>query len=199
MKIRYAHRKFALACSVIVLGGCRIFAPAQHPAAESPVEPTPPSGQHQEICRCGDSDVDELLSYHHAVRQMNPAEISKTLAGLNRPNPTARVLVQKAMLLANLHGSGDLQRAQTLLEQVLSSTKADAERLKPLAGLLNSTYGEWRRLDDNADKLAQQVRDEQRRTEQLNDKLEALKNIERSLQTRPQAPAAPGASDAGKR
>jgi chromosome segregation ATPase len=106
---------------------------------------------------------------------------------LNRQPASARVLIQKAMLFANMHGGGDLLHAQSLLEQVMASTKTDAERLKPLANLLNSDYGEWRRLDDNADRLNQQLREEQHRTEQLSNKLDALKNIENAMQARPRA------------
>jgi chromosome segregation ATPase len=93
------------------------------------------------------------------------------------------------MLYANMGGNGDLQRAQGQLDQVEASSKPDAERLKPLAGLLSAMLADRRRQDDNADRLTQQLHDEQRRAEQLNDKLEALKNIERTLQTRPYAPA----------
>ncbi|MBV8667028.1 MAG: hypothetical protein JO269_11150 [Burkholderiaceae bacterium] len=192
-----------LACSVLGLSGCSLFAPAHKPPKPAAEETAPSEPVTRESCLCSDSDVDELLSYHHAVRQMNAAEINKTLAGLGRSNPgpnlSARQLVQKAMLTASLHGSGDLARAQVLLDQVLASNKPDAERLKPLASLLNASYAEWRRVDENADKLTQQLRDEQRRSEQLSDKLEALKNIERSLQARPALPAtAPGAADPPK-
>ncbi len=106
---------------------------------------------------------------------------------LNRQPASARVLIQKAMLFANMHGGGDLLHAQSLLEQVMASTKTDAERLKPLANLLNTNYGEWRRSDENADRLTQQLRDEQHQVEQLNNKLDALKNIENTMQARPRA------------
>jgi transcription elongation GreA/GreB family factor len=54
-----------------------------------------------------------------------------------------------------------------------------------LAQLLVSNYAEMRRLNENADKANQQARDSQRRLDQLSEKLEALKNIERTLPGQP--------------
>jgi membrane-bound lytic murein transglycosylase B len=48
-----------------------------------------------------------------------------------------------------------------------------------------------RRQDEAQEKLAVQLREAQRRNEQLTEKLEALKNIERTLGVRAPAPAAP--------
>ena len=63
------------------------------------------------------------------------------------------------------------------------------ELLAPLVQLLSSQYAELRRQEESIDKLNGQLRDAQRRIEQLNEKLEALKNIERSLSVRPAAGA----------
>ena len=70
-----------------------------------------------------------------------------------------------------------------------TATGKDAQLLAPLVQLLSSQYAELRRQDESIDKLNGQLRDAQRRIEQLNEKLEALKNIERSLSVRPAAGA----------
>ena len=54
---------------------------------------------------------------------------------------------------------------------------------------LAARYAEQRRVEDDRDKQAQQLRDSQRRIDQLNDRIEALRAIERSF-ARPN-PAAP--------
>ena len=77
------------------------------------------------------------------------------------------------------------EAAQAQLGSVLSATDSDAVALKPLAQLLVSNYAEMRRLSDNAEKAGQQARDNQRRLDQLSEKLEALKNIERTLPGQP--------------
>lgn len=143
---------------------------------------------------CG--ELDRLLTYQRSVQQMASPDAARFLADLNLQPNSAQIAIKKAMLLATLRGNGDLLRAQNLLDQLLKSTEHDAERLKPLAYLLNTQYGEWRRLDDSVEKLNQQVHEEQRRAEQLSDKLEALKNIERTLPARPGAAPAPASSAA---
>jgi len=130
-------------------------------------------------------DADELLAYHATLRQLAQPELAKALSDLNVQPKSARLALQKALVLGLMRGSGDLIHAQALLDGVLKSTGPEAERLKPLAQLLNANYAEWRRLDDTVDKLNQQIKDGQRRVDQLGEKLEALKKIERTLPARP--------------
>ena len=59
--------------------------------------------------------------------------------------------------------------------------------------MLSSNCAETRRLAEHADKLGAQQRDNQRRIDQLNEMLEGLKTIERTLPARP-APGAQGAT-----
>ena len=69
--------------------------------------------------------------------------------------------------------------------------------MHPLARLLASRYAEQRRLEEQLDKQNQQLRDVQRRLDQTNERLEALKAIERSLTSR--SPAAPTSAPAASR
>ena len=57
----------------------------------------------------------------------------------------------------------------------------EAAAWAPWARLLAGRAAEQRRLEEQFDRLAQQLRDSQRRIDQLSEKLEALKAIERSL------------------
>ena len=63
---------------------------------------------------------------------------------------------------------------------------------KPLALVLSSNCAEARRLAEHVDRLAAQQKDSQRRIDQLNDMVEGLKNIERTLPVRPAASAPQG-------
>jgi len=68
--------------------------------------------------------------------------------------------------------------------------------LHSLARTLAARYVEQRRVEDDRDRQAQQLRDSQRRIDQLNDRIEALRAIERSF-ARPHSappPAAPGSA-----
>ena len=56
--------------------------------------------------------------------------------------------------------------------------------LKPLARLLAARLLDQRRLEDGVERQSQQLRDSQRRIEVLNERLEAMRAIERSLTPR---------------
>jgi hypothetical protein len=85
----------------------------------------------------------------------------------------------------------------TLLDNLQRSPHPEAPNYLPVARLLSARIAEQRRLEETLDKQAQQARDNQRRLDQANEKLEALKAIERSLVTRP-GPASGAASGAAK-
>ncbi|MFL9927049.1 hypothetical protein PQR62_22445 [Herbaspirillum lusitanum] len=131
------------------------------------------------------SSIDDLLAYHQALRKMSPPELGRELQSLNGRTPGALVSVQKAMALCLTRDMADLARAQTLLSNVLADTGAQADSVKPLANLLAFNLAEIRRQADNAERSGQQARENQRKLDQLSEKLEALKNIERSMPLTP--------------
>jgi len=128
-----------------------------------------------------------MLAYAERVRVMPPAELTQETTRLgDAASPEAQV--QLSLVLSQLRQLPELVRAQELLARVLGN--ADAQPLHPLARLLASRYAEQRRLEEQLDKQNQQLRDVQRRLDQTNERLEALKAIERSLTSRqPAAPA----------
>ena len=136
--------------------------------------------------------LDVLLAYHQNLKALNPAELSRELNNLNTQPRTPVGSMRKAMVLSVSRNANDLSLAQIHLDTVLSSTEEEAEALKPLARVLGTQWTEQRRLADALDKLNAQARDNQRKTDQLNEKLEALKAIERTLPASP-ATAAPAA------
>ncbi|MET0320974.1 MAG: hypothetical protein ABW069_09670 [Duganella sp.] len=136
-------------------------------------------------------EVGPLLSYHQALRRMTQGELLKELSGLVLQKRSPRVSLQMGMVLMLTRGGGDLARAQTLLDNVANSTEASSAPIKSLAQMLSSYCAESRRLAEHVDKLTAQNKDSQRRIEQLNDMVEGLKNIERTLPVRPAASSAP--------
>ncbi|MDB5870517.1 MAG: hypothetical protein JWP96_2849 [Polaromonas sp.] len=133
--------------------------------------------------------VVQLLAYADRVRAMSAAELAQEATRLGNPYQPASQL-QLALVLAQLRQTPELIRAQEVLTRLLANPDAQALILHPLARLLAARYGEQRRLEDLLDKQTQQTRDAQRRLDQTNERLEALKAIERSLTSRPPAPAA---------
>ena len=134
-----------------------------------------------------------MLTYAERVRLMPPAELNQESARLSAPGEATLPgsQLQLSLVLSQLRQLPELIRAQELLARVLANAGPDAQPLHPLARLLAFRYGEQRRLEDQLEKERQQTRDVQRKLDQTNERLEALKAIERSLTTRPPAPPAP--------
>jgi TolA-binding protein len=97
--------------------------------------------------------------------------------------------MQVALVLAQTRTSADLARALGLMQRVAANASAEAQSLQPLARVLAVRYAEQRRVEDDRDRQVTQVRDAQRRIDQLNERIEALRAIERSF-ARPSTPAA---------
>lgn len=150
------------------------------------------------VVQPADAAARSLLAYHERLRQLPAAELQVEVAPRDDAALAPPAAVPLALALMTSHAPGELGRAQSLLDQVLRDNRAPEWR--PLALLLADRLAEQRRLEDLLDKQNQQTRDVQRRLDQSNQKLEALKAIERSLNAprsgTPPTPAA-GASAGG--
>ena len=163
----------------------------EEPAA-STVEPAASSILISPLFHCDpalepqDLAARHLLSTHERLVGQTPSEL---VQAANRANPLSiQATMDQALALGMTHTPGDLARAQSLLDVVLRSNTPQAQPWHRLARLLSTLYAEQRRADEQVERVNQQIRDvqrdSQRRLDQLNDKLEALKAIERSLNTR---------------
>ena len=185
----------AALAACLAAAGCTLprQAPAQTDAPSSrrrrrppvaPATPAPPPVRDA---------VALLLEHADRVRGLQGAELAQEIARLNDPGAPADQL-RLAMALSQTRQLYDLVRAQELLQRVLANPTQEARELHVLARLLGARYAEQRRLEDQLDRQNQQVRELQRRLGETQDKLEALKEIERSLTSRP--PAAPASAPA---
>lgn len=184
----------ALAAATLLGAGCAPLAPVPEPAPAPagvvrevfvPVEVAVPMPE----VSVADMAARNFFAYHDRVRQMAPAELTKEFARLDPPANPAAVL-EFALALGQTHNPGDTVRALGLLEPLLRSADPGAAPWQPLARLLAARYGEQRRLEEHAERQAQQLRQSQQRLEQVTQQLEALKAIERSLAPRAAASAA---------
>ena len=81
-------------------------------------------------------------------------------------------------------------RALALLQRLSAGSAPDAVELRPLARLLTGRLLERPRLEDDRTGLAQQLREASGASSVLNDRLEAMRAIERSLsRAAPRRPA----------
>ncbi len=196
------------------VAACSLPSPSPPPAPPPPAAPaqapTPPptpalapeteSKPPLELVSAADLAARRLLDYHEQLRQMSPAEVTAEVARLGTrvsaagAAGTPDVVLALALALAQEHNPGDLARAESLLQPLADATSPETLPWQPMARLLAQTVAEQRRLEDLLDQQFVQRRDTARTIQQLTEKLEALKAIERSMAARPGAVQAPGSS-----
>ncbi len=206
---RFGLRTPGLLLAAALLAGCASLAdfkiapptaasgpaarPAASPGGSAALAPGSPSAPPANGVPASASEpVVRMLAYADRVRAMSAAELGQEVTRLN-PAVIPAEQLQLALVLSQQRQTQELIRAQELLTRLLANSDADAQAqaLHPLARLLAARYGEQRRLEDQLDKQNQQTREVQRKLDQTNERLEALKAIERSLTSRSPAPPAP--------
>ena len=198
MQARTLIRFGTLASCTLTLAAC---VPFQHPApppavpaaapAPAPAPPPPPPVVVIQQPDQADAAARRFLAYHEQIRQMSPNDLASEINRLNgvvsatATAAPADVVLELALALSQQHNGGDVPRAVALLEPLTRSSAPELQPWQGLARLLLGRVLEQRRLEDLLEKQNQQRREQQRNLQQLNEKLEALKAIERSMTTRP--------------
>jgi hypothetical protein len=200
MQARTSICQGALISITLMVAGCAAPPPAP-PAPPPPPAPAPaptivyvpvPSPQSDPA----DLAARRFLAYHDQLRQMSPADVTNEINRLNAVvSATATAapadsVLELALALAQQRNGGDVARAIALLEPITKSSAPEMQPWQGLARLLLARVLEQRRLEDLLAREVAQRRDQQRNLQQLNEKLEALKAIERSMTTR-----SPGANN----
>ena len=137
------------------------------------------------IVKVDETAVLPRLDYLQSLYRLSPQKLLRERNVLSAIPPTPDVHLRLAMVLGLPHGPMDLVRAQSLLEGVLKANDPAAVNLHSLARALANQYQERLKLETQNEKLAQQLKESQRRSAELQDKLDALSDIERSLPARP--------------
>jgi len=180
----------AAAFAALCLAGCATPPP--------PPPPPPPPVVVAPVVKCDPArDAQDLAARHLLASEdrysaLNTADLTAE-AARSIEGATIEQQMDQALALSMTHAPGDLGRAQALLDQVLHNNSPQADPWRSLARLLAYRLAEQKRAEDAVERTAQQMRDaqreNQRKLDEVNAKLEALKAIERSLNTRQSAPA----------
>ena len=125
-----------------------------------------------------------LLGYYYLLQRMTVPEFTRERQMLISLPVTPAVRVRRAMVLG-MPRTTDLPRALTQLEAVLRSRDPEAASLHPLALLLSVQYRERVRLEMQSERLGQRSKESQRQRDELQEKLDALADIERTMPLRP--------------
>lgn len=161
---------------LMLLAGC-----ASAPPAALPV---PANGAAVTV---EDAGPVSALTYYQTLSRMTAAQINRERMVLAALPGTPNTQVRTAMVLAHPRAQQDLSKALSLLDSVLKSTDPAAVSLYPLARLLADNYGERLRLDTQLEKQGQQLKESQRKATELQEKIDGLADIERTLPQRPRA------------
>lgn len=161
-------------------------------SATAPPAPLAPSMVKSEPASAAEAEAAaRLLRYADRVRALSPAELALEIAALGDPGQTPERQLQLSLALMHLNQPVETARALGLAQRVANSLAPESMPLKPLARLLVQRFMEHRKIEEAMDKQSGQLREQQRRIEQLNERLEAMRAIERSINARPPATAAP--------
>ena len=163
------------------------------PAVEAASAPSPAmaSAALVDPATPGDLASRRLLAYHDQLRALPPNDLAQEIGRLSALPAGSETSLELAMALMQTRNGGELNRAIGLVDPIAKNGASEHRQWQPFARLLLSRLLELRRLEDLLDKRNQELRDSQREVRQLNEKLEALKAIERSLAPRPSSGASP--------
>jgi len=188
--MRHGARRCIVAAALLA-GGCTALAPGGEAGG-----PAAPSISSRLFVR---SNAEELMAYLDRLRGMGEsaleAELARQRESMRRDaNDLARVKTALVMALARPADDGDIL---ALVESVSRKATAEAD-LKAVASFLQALAGERRRLRESATAAGVRLREERRafeaqkqradalqeRAAQLQQKLDALTEIEKSLSDR---------------
>jgi len=162
--------------------------PATVGALTCPAAPRPMCEPARADPDAADLATRRVLAYAERVRPMTAADLGKELNRIGDPAGNPGGTLELVVVLGHTRNPADTGRALGLLDAVLRSNAPDAAPWQPIARLLSARFAEQRRVEEQIDRQNNQLRDSQRRIDQLNSQLEALKQIERSLNSRPPPP-----------
>lgn len=159
---------------------------APPPVVLPPAPPPAPSADRSgaPAMDSASASLSSVLGYADRLRGLSSNELLLELNTLGDPGAVPLLQLQTALVLLHLHQPAASARALGLLQRVATHPAPESAALKPLARLLATGLADLRRLEDTVDRQAQQLRDNQRRIDVLSDRLDAMRDIERSLTPR---------------
>ncbi len=134
-----------------------------------------------------DPSPEGALLYNQSLARLPLAELGRERSVLAAVPQTPFTQVRMALLLGHPRVQQDLGKGLALLEGVLKSTEPEAVSFHPLARQLADNYQERLKLESQLEKQGLQLKDSQRKTTELQEKLDSLANIEKTLIPRPRA------------
>lgn len=127
------------------------------------------------------------LAYAQLLSRMGPAELGRERAVLAALPSTPNTHLRQAILAGHPRAQQDLGKAVVLLEGILKSNEPAAISLHPLARLLADNYLERQKLEGQFERQGVLLKESQRKSIELQEKIDGLADIERTLLQRSRA------------
>lgn len=131
------------------------------------------------------------LAYYQMLSKMGQAELGRERSVLAALPATPNTQLRMAMLLAHPHAPQDLGKAISLLEGILKASDPPSVSLHPLARLLADNYLERQKQEAQLERqgvqlerLGAQLKESQKKAAELQEKIDGLADIERTLPQR---------------
>lgn len=198
------RRMVAVAATLVVLGGCAFERSTVRGADGLPAAEPAVIVEQASPLAAGDVNLRAILAFYRNSRGMSAVELAREREALKGRVSDPLDALRLAILLG--HRRSDLVRALGLLDGIAESDSPQAVALQPLARLLSDQYAERLKLDTQADRLGVSAREAELRASEasaevealrakasaLQEKIDALAEIERSLPGRPAPPVPMG-------
>lgn len=187
------HRRFAASLLFpLLLAACALQPAVPVPAAATALQALPKS------------PLEHVNSYQAWLDGLSADALTAEFLRVPENPADPATKFERVLLLGKRHSADDLAQALALIDAINADAGATMKPWQPVVKLLERSYRadyfEQKRLQEQLEKQAQQLRDSQRRNEQLNEKVEqlgrkldALKSIELNL-PRPASNGSPAQS-----
>lgn len=194
-------RALLVSTFALVSTGCALLSGAtpEQPASPRP-EVTPRAAPTQAptlVCVdaqvCAQDTERALIALHGMLWTRSSEEVRLAQQALDTVPPetlSPPEQMRQAILLGHPRASPDFARARSLLAATLATSSDEARALHPLASLLSNEWQSREQLRERIRVLGARLETSERAQAQLQQKLDALAEIERSLPARPDPDAA---------
>ena len=134
------------------------------------------------------------LAYYQMLSRLGSAELNRERSVLAALPKTPKTQLRQAMLYGHPRAPQELGKALGLLDGILKSSDPAAVSLHPLARLLADNYLERQQEESQIELQGQQLKESQKKAGELQEKIDGLADIERTLPQRARSvrPASPG-------
>lgn len=161
-----------------VIAGCSLRGGAPDPVQPGDVV-CPETGTY-------DADaIHALIAYHREIRDLDMTELRRAQRSIGDAGDRPLEQMRQAILLGDPRSASELPRALALVEAVIASRRDDAVAVRSLARMLSNEMHERMRLEHQLERVGARLKASERAGVELQEKLDALTEIERSLPTRP--------------